>query len=239
MSSLVNEFVTKGMRTKKASINSQKSYRNHLGQFEKYLTYRGKKPADGSVTEQDILDFVEHMKEMNYSANTLCSKTAAIKSYFRFLKTRGIVAEIPTIKLTRPAKITRQPVDEKDVQTILQYLTNHDTKEVRDAAILALLAYCDLKTEQVMNLKLADIDLRLSTVRHRSLKQAAPFVAKYLQMRPNQNAEPDSPLFLNKDFQGMSSRSFRRHLHKYMGHLNMPNRFETRDLKQTLKASVE
>src|SRR5689334_2474955 len=98
----IEQFLTTLQAQKGFSGNTLAAYRNDLSQFNEFLDrdedakrYGGRPAGWASVTRNHIVAFLLHLKEQSKAATTVARKQAAIKSYFKFLLSRGIVSSNP------------------------------------------------------------------------------------------------------------------------------------------------
>lgn len=242
MSLTVEQFVTTGFGWGNAAPNSKKSYRRHVTQFEEFLQTHDKTAADGSVNEEDIARYLDHLKS-KYAPNTVAVKIASVKSYFKWLKKIGKLTHIPTIRSQKTVIPERVHVEDGHIKSIMGLLHGDSSKSQRDRAMLSLIADCGFRTEEVVAINNEDIDFKEGTICGRNARQALSYLVDYARTKISENltwnaetVDPNTvvkvPFFLNKHGQRISSRSFRRHLNHYREKLGLPV-FSTRDLRHT------
>jgi site-specific recombinase XerD len=234
----IEKFVTNGIRVGKngVSANSRKNYTNHLGQFERWLASKQKTFWGGKVTSEDINVYFHYMKNKGYKQNSLAIKMATIRSYFQWLRKQGAITHVPTVPQLKSETIIHRKVDEKDIFTLLNHAKRQKRtlKGARDAAMLALITHCGLKTEQVVHLLVKNVDLdNLSIVIDKKtipMGSAEEYVRKYYDEITKITPLIDGPFFLNKNKHKITGRSFRRHLEKIQREANLFGKFKIRDL---------
>jgi len=109
---------------------------------------------------QDIDQYICTMRKKGGSYSHIVNTSLALERYMEFLES--------PIKLGRPKKprpLIRSTLTEAEVSLII-----HAAKNVRERAILSLLAYSGLRSKELCNLRVGDIDLGRQVVRVRDGK---------------------------------------------------------------------
>lgn len=163
-----------------ASPNTVAAYRNDLSQFCQYLDSAS--PLDSELAIDGALDgaswsgvsrtrivgFVVALKERRYASTTIARKIAAIKSFFHFLFTRGVIVADPTETLDTPRidKVLPRSLSLNEVSGLLdQPRQSSSPDDLRDNAMLRLLYASGLRVSELVSLNLADIELSSGYVR--------------------------------------------------------------------------
>lgn len=225
----IEQFVATGFGWGTSSPNSQKSYRNHISRFEAFLKKRNKTAPDGTVTDQDILDYVEHLKS-KYRQNTIATRIAAIKSYFKWLGKQGLTHQ-PVIRSQRHVKPEHKLMNNTDLKGVMTRMQGDTLNKQRDLVMFSLIACCGFKTEEVVAINTEDVDFE--NVKITINKEKRSFCASLTEMEAYmiaklQNAffwdnsviedgNEKEPFFLNKNHLRLGGRSLRRQLTKHMG----------------------
>jgi len=127
------------------------AYRIGLRVFADWLQETGTGP-DG-VTARTIQRFKASLFE-RYAAQTVNLRLSAVRSFFRWLASNGHITQNPAINV-RGARRHRANVHKRDALTdaeviaVLETCEGGSRTDTRDRAILALLAYCGLRTIEV------------------------------------------------------------------------------------------
>jgi integrase/recombinase XerC len=150
---------------KHASPHTVKSYRGDLEDFRRWLGAG----AVRDVNARDVRAFLAVLHTRGLDPASVARKLAAIRSWFRFLRRRGVIADDPARAIRAPRQprklVSFLPIDEtmammdgRDAQA-----TTHDP--ARDAAIVELLYASGLRVSELVGLDLSDVDLAEMTVR--------------------------------------------------------------------------
>lgn len=151
------------------SANTLAAYSNDLTQFAEYLAMSTPETQQWTnIDKQTIIQFILHLKEREYSSATVARKVAAIKSFFHFLVSEGVIPEDPTANLDSPKVRKRLPktLTREEVERLLVEPTKDESpKGFRDTALLELLDATGMRVSEIVSLKVSDVDLDRGTVR--------------------------------------------------------------------------
>lgn len=164
---LLESFLTYLSVEKGLAKNTVQSYRMDLGVFEKFLESRGKEL--NTFSKSDVIDFLDRMRDENYSTSTICRFISSVKGICRFLLIERIITEDPSENLQSPKKWERLPkalsVDE--VKEVLDALDGRSGTGkgavagaliVRNSAMVELLYSSGLRVSELIALKAADLN---------------------------------------------------------------------------------
>lgn len=162
MTDPVGEFLRYLTIEKGASSNTIRSYRSDLEQFRSFLSRQDGVPltaVDGRV----IRSYLAWLHGRGLERVSIARQLASIRSCFRFLTRRGVVARNPGREVTAP-RLPRKlvsflPVDETEA------LLAQPIARARDRAILELLYASGLRVSELTGLDLDDVDRERGTVR--------------------------------------------------------------------------
>ena len=143
------------------------AYRSDLSQM---LSFALREKGE-SVSAQDV----DHLLLRRYLAglskdtkkSSIGRKLAAIRSFFRFLLRRGMIAKNPAELIATPKKEQRLPFHlDIDQATSLMEAPNDDQKyALRDRAVLELLYSSGLRVSELTGLNIGELDLATGMVR--------------------------------------------------------------------------
>lgn len=173
MDTRIEEFLQYLSDEKGYAQNTIAAYRNDLVQLADYLSARlspQEEPAElwPVVTKSAIVDFILHLKEHNYAPATLARKLAAVRSFFRYLRRRGIVAADPTEEVDglKVARNLPQTLTPGEVEALLAAPARRRTPEAkRDRAMLELLYATGMRVSELIALNIDDVNLMDESVR--------------------------------------------------------------------------
>lgn len=250
MSLTIEQFVKTGFRCAKPSPSSQKNYQVHISQFEDFLKKRDKTAQDGTVADEDILEYVEHLKS-KYRPNTIATKVAAIRSYFKWLKKEGALTYKPNIRSFSQVPVIHQEISKSDLNIMVQNMTSNVLNKQRDLAMFSLVLYCGFKTEEVVAINTEDVDFAAITITlcqsKKCFQAASSEMLVYAKAKARDNFcweltyAPDAdnekePFFLNKNHLRISGRSLRR---RCLAYLEKSHSYNMRDLRYTYLKNLD
>ncbi len=125
------------------------------------------------VTKEIVLDYQKYL--VNYknrkgeplSNQTQILRLIVIRLFFFFLLKHDLILKNPASSLTLPReehKITRNILTENEVLSLLENLKLTDPVSIRNRAIVELFYGCGVRTTELCNLKVYDVDLKEQTV---------------------------------------------------------------------------
>ena len=121
---------------KKASNNTLQSYKRDIKQYENYLETNGK--AYNEITNKDMKEYIEHLKEIGKKPSTISRNIASIRSFYQYEVKNKVMAEDPTEGIQSPKVEKRVPsiLTSNEVALLLEQPKNVDLKGIRDKAML-------------------------------------------------------------------------------------------------------
>ncbi len=252
--SLVEQFLTYLRAERHFSAHTARCYAADLDQFCTYLAApsaplaaKGERENGGTnghaahapggdtrllkVDAEAVRNFLSLLREKNYCKSTVARKLATLRSFFKFLVRRALIAGNPVASIRTPKQDKRLP-KYLELEQIERLFANCDTTTMlgaRDRAILETLYSTGLRVSELIGLEVNDVDLTANVVRVRGKGKkeriipigpgAVKAILQYLDLRRSAFAagkhNPDA-LFVNKHGQRLSTRSVRRKLDKYL-----------------------
>jgi integrase/recombinase XerC len=147
------------------SVHTVEAYRRDLTQF---LQFAGRAGVTDPRQVEPLLfrRFLALQRTRGLAATSIARKAAALRTGFRFLARRGIVADDPAAGLGVPRGPRRLPVvlKQRQVERLLAGPEPVDPVGLRDRAILELLYATGIRVGELCGLRLGDVDLAADTV---------------------------------------------------------------------------
>ena len=168
----VNEFLEFLSVEKGASGNTIAAYRNDLGQLEEFIagTKNGHLIQWPIINQNEVMEYILHLKSQSYAEATVARKVAAVKSFFSFLQAEGKLKANPTEQLASPkvGKLLPKPLSVQEIDELLEQPSRRNTPEAkRDRAMLELMYATGLRVTELVSL-----DVTTCNSRARSLTSA-------------------------------------------------------------------
>lgn len=135
------------------------SYETDLIAFCEFLRTEGvENPA---VVDRDLLrHFLARLFDEGFSKKSIARKVASLRSFFKFLKRRGVIVSNPSISLATPRVEKKLPsfLDEKAVRELMKQPDRATPDGLRDAAILEVFYSTGIRLSELVGLNVGDID---------------------------------------------------------------------------------
>ncbi len=183
MKQQVNAFLGYLAAERGLAANTLAAYNNDLNQFADYLVLR--RSLDGIVAvsvgghqedsialsdmgRDSVMGFFLHLRDKGYTPSTIARKTAAIKSFFHFLASKGFIAEDPTASIDSPriSKSLPRAASVEEIDALLEAPTRSTSPEaVRDKAMFELLYATGMRVTELVSLNLGDVEVEQAVVR--------------------------------------------------------------------------
>jgi site-specific recombinase XerD len=169
----VEAFLTHLATDRGASVYTQRNYRQALREFVAWhQEERGVMPAWDRLQRDDFRAYLRHLGRQNLARAGVHLRFAALRTFFRFLLRRGVVAGSPIKNLALPRQERRLPrfLTPEQVATLLRMplelgrtdAANAEPRQPaeaawRDAAILETIYSCGLRISELCGLRAEDI----------------------------------------------------------------------------------
>jgi integrase/recombinase XerD len=155
------------------SPNTISAYRNDLLQFADYLSAEaerqgGRDFAMSTIDRDLITTYFLHLRDRGYSGASIARKTAALRSFFQYLRRKGEVLTDPTQGIGSPdvKKPLPRTVQDDQVNALMTYLALRESPEgIRDHAMLRLLSATGMRVGELVMVDVADVDFPNGRVR--------------------------------------------------------------------------
>ncbi|MCI4625945.1 MAG: site-specific tyrosine recombinase XerD [Candidatus Magnetoovum sp. WYHC-5] len=146
---LLNSFLAYLSVEKGLALNTVESYNNDLTKFYEFLG-----DEKQGFRREDIVNYIELLREKDYSISSICRLISSIHTYCKFLMIEGYSDDDPSENLHLPAKWQHLPkalsIDE--VVTLLRTRVASDYV-LRDIAMLELLYSSGLRVSELVSFK--------------------------------------------------------------------------------------
>jgi integrase/recombinase XerD len=173
MNERIDAFLVYLVGERSLSPNTISAYRNDLLQFADYLRAEaerqgGRDFAVSTIDRDLITTYFLHLRDRGYSAASIARKTAALRSFFQYLRRTGEVMTDPTQGIGSPEvkKPLPRTVEDDHVNALMTFLALRSTPEgIRDHAMLRLLSATGMRVGELVMVDVGDIDFEESRVR--------------------------------------------------------------------------
>lgn len=149
-----------------ASPLTLEAYRRDVARLVDYARAKGAVlPID--VTSRLLREFVYHLKDLGLSPSSIRRNVSAVRTYFRFLMSDGVVARDPSERLETPRRWRTLPdvLTVEEISKLLAAPTLDDPLAFRDRAMLELAYGAGLRVSEWISVGVRDLLLEDKLVR--------------------------------------------------------------------------
>ena len=165
MEELLGEFISYLHNVKKASVNTELSYKRDLNKLIVYVSVKGIEDLS-KVTETDLSSFVLDLENKNFTAATVSRSIASVKAFFHYLVKEGEISYSPAENLRAPKIEKKAPkfMTQEEVVRLLEAPAGDSPKDIRDKAMLELLYATGIRVSEIISLKISDVNLGMGYI---------------------------------------------------------------------------
>ena len=188
-----------------------RNYERSLRDFESYFKNRESHLSWESVDSDLIRDWMESLMDKGDMASTVDNRLSAVRSFFRFALSRGLVVHDPAHNVRGPKKKKPLPqfMREGDMDRLMDMpeMWSDNYKDVRARTIILLFYTTGIRLAELVGLDDQDVDFvshQLKVTGKRNKQRIVPFgeeleqaLKAYMSQRDGQPLKRDAALFLN------------------------------------------
>ncbi|MBU4305796.1 MAG: site-specific tyrosine recombinase XerD [Candidatus Omnitrophica bacterium] len=166
MQKLVDEFLDYLTLERGLSPNTTAAYRRDL---KKFFLFYGDKSREQSLSpaRDDVLSYIYRLKDNGLKATSISRNIVTLKVFYRYLVSRQYIQQDPMELLESPKlwKYLPEFLSIDEVERLLKVIRGKKVKHVRDRACFELMYATGMRVSELVNLKVGDIDLKLSILK--------------------------------------------------------------------------
>ncbi len=187
----------------------------------------------GEVGYNDVIAFMQHMKAKGKSNRTVHNQLNILRHYFNYLTLEGKRQDNPAAGLYVKGIVRKLPgnlLSREDMEDLYRWYQLQLRVDREKKIMLGLLVYQGLRTDEVMNLEAAHVNLREGKI---FIKGARKSNERWLPMQANQALELQQYMQANKFKEGIflarltradaSKRNVNNRIKHMMGQLQQLN----------------
>ncbi len=242
----LDEFRSYLSDTRQLAALTVRNYLTDIEPFGEYL--RKEQRTDFSAADRlFIRSYLAWLIKLGYVNASISRKLSALRSFYRFLKDRGVVDRDETDLVTAPKKPRRLPGVESAVgiEALLEAPSRTSATGIRDRAILELAYAAGLRVSEIASLDVGDVESGTGEVwvigkgsKPRIALLGEPALValeNYLEnVRKSNGAGPaDTALFLNRSGGRLSTRSIQSMTKRYALQAGLDLDFHTHTLRHS------
>jgi integrase/recombinase XerD len=250
MESTIHVFLSYLRVEKGLAQNTILAYGRDLKRFADFLGKRQKTQIE-SVNREDIVDFLASLYKEKLDSRSVARYLVSLRGLYKFAMMEELVTTDPTENLESPKVRSSLPtyLRVEEIDKLLQAPDLGTPSGLRDRAMLEVLYSTGLRVSELLNLRIADIDMRMGCVRcigkgdkERLVpigRKAIEAVEQYLAQARPKFARPSSPpphnqvLFLTRLGKRLSRVAIWKILHDYGIRLGLRGRLTPHKLRHS------
>lgn len=232
---LAREKFISHLKNQKRSISTILAYGKDVEQLAEFFDQK-KITQVTSVQSGHIDAFKEDLTKKGYTAKSVSRKLNSIKTFYRFLKSEGVIKDDPAAPISHPKYEIKAP----RILSKMEYRALRDAcrDDIRIAAIVELMLQTGIRIGEVARLELEDIkdsEIFIKAYESQSSrtlplnKAAKTAVDRYLEERPKTRTKA---IFVTKTGRPLLVRNIRTAIDRYF-RLAGINNAKVNDLRNT------
>jgi site-specific recombinase XerD len=141
-----------------AAERTRRAYGVDLEQFAQWAVARGHTPRE--IGPKTVRRYIAHLSELGAAPSTSARKLAALRALFASQREHGEIAENPADLVSTPRRPSHLPrvLSAREASGLLDGIPASGPLELRDRAMFELAYACGLRAEELVSLKIADVD---------------------------------------------------------------------------------
>jgi integrase/recombinase XerD len=161
----VDQYIDAVWLERGLSDNTLAAYRSDLKSASSYLV--GQHSSLNEASYADLAGFMGYLATHQTSPRSQARAVSSLKGFYRYQLRENKIAIDPTLKLSPPKLGRALPVtlSESQVEALLAAPVLDKPIELRDKAMLELMYAAGLRVSELVNLEMANINLRQAVVR--------------------------------------------------------------------------
>jgi integrase/recombinase XerD len=143
---------------KSVSEETRRAYRRAVADFFQFVG--GRHPTE--VVPNDIICWRDHLRHSRKRAATVSFKLSVIRSFFEYLKARGVIALNPaSTKLVTPPELPTAPsgraLNSREVRYLLSGPDREKAEGTRDYALMLIMLRLSMRVAEVCSLRASSV----------------------------------------------------------------------------------
>lgn len=216
--SVAQQQFTDFLKEKGRSNATIVAYTKDIDQLSNHLKDAGKSDVN-EISKDDIETFLGKLAQAGYTPKSLSRKINSIRTFYRFLKSKSLVSEDPSLQVAHPQYQLAAP----RILTPTEYRALRDASrnDARMFAVIELLLQTGIRIGELAELKMDDMTpegLRIRPFeKHEERvvplnKSAQEALDRYIKIRPQ---VPEQKIFITKSGRPFLIRNIRTAVERY------------------------
>jgi len=155
----VKEFLTYLQVEKGLARHSLESYKRDLSRLETWANKNSKHIS--ALTRADLRKWIASLSREGLAPTSIARAVSATRGFFKFLMLDGHIKNHPAEDLDTPQRFAYLPkfLTEDEINRLLAVPDVATEEGIRDRAVLEIMYATGLRVSELVNLKIADVDL--------------------------------------------------------------------------------
>lgn len=164
---LLKSFIEYISFEKKYSKHTVLAYENDIFEFQKFCLTKFKDNDLSKVNYSQVRSWIVNLVDLEISNRSVNRKISSLKSFYKFLQKTKVVSENPISKhkALKVSKRIQVPFSQKEIEEVIQQFEVVDFKSLRDKLIIELLYSTGMRRNELIELKVENIDFSNSTLK--------------------------------------------------------------------------
>ncbi len=144
--------------TRDSSARTLRAYRTDVEQFASWAAEQGLTPQD--VGPRAVRRFIARLTQEGYAPSTSARKLAALRALFSSQREHGEISQNPADLVSTPRRADHLPrvLSARDTARLLDGIPAAGPLELRDRAMFELAYSCGLRAEEIVGLRVQDVE---------------------------------------------------------------------------------
>ncbi len=157
------ELLDEDLRRRDAAPRTRRAYAVDVGQFARWAIARGLRPR--TVGAKDVRRYVAHLSDRSTGGGaaapaSTARKLAAVRALLRSQREHGLITHNPADLVSTPRRGSHLPrvLKAREAAALLDSIPAGSPLELRDRALFELAYGCGLRAEELVSVRLGDVD---------------------------------------------------------------------------------
>ena len=248
---MIDKFLDYLRYEKRRSERTIEAYKNDLEAFKAYLKDLNEQLSWSVIDSNIVRNWMESMMDKGNSATSINRRLSALRSFYRFAKSRSLIEKNPTQQIVGPKKSKPLPqfLKEKEMDRLLDSLEwGNDFLSVRDKTLVTLFYETGMRLSELVGLNDADIDFSLQQIKvtgKRNKQRIIPFgnglkdlLQTYIALRNKDMERKNEALFLSKQGNRMECEQVRRRVKVHLSKVSTLKKRSPHVLRHTFATAL-
>ena len=214
---MIEEFLNYLKHERRCSDLTIKGYGRDLYEFQAFFKHIDDQLSFAAIDADIIRDWMESMMDKGNSATSINRRLSALRSFYRFALSAGLVDKDPSHEVKGPKKSKTLPMflKEREMNELLDVVEWHDDfKDVRARTILLLFYTTGMRLAELIGLDDESVDFvnrQIKVLGKRDKQRLIPFskeldvgLHRYMTVRDSQRPRQGHALFVDDHGQRMN-----------------------------------